>query len=119
MYQCCKVSLFKFYHINLALKWTDIMSTETDTTFIAFQRISMATNWKEFRDAMKLFVVPGQNFVFASADGDIGYQMTGKLPVRRFRSIWRDPGSNRENAGRACLPTLSAFPVRCQARTRL
>lgn len=32
----------------------------------------IAKNWNDFRDALKLWVVPSQNFIFADILGNIG-----------------------------------------------
>ena len=45
--------------------------------------LQTASNWQEFRAALEKWDVPGQNFVYADREGNIGYQMTGKLPVRK------------------------------------
>jgi penicillin amidase len=48
-----------------------------------FLDIDRAQNWQEFTAALSRFPGPGQNFVYADVDGNIGYHATGKLPVRR------------------------------------
>ena len=51
----------------------------------AFYRISKASNWQEFQEALKLFAVPAQNFVYADVDGNIGYRTGGRLPIRKTK----------------------------------
>jgi penicillin amidase len=46
-------------------------------------RLIRAQNWDEFRDALRDWSAPGQNFVYADVDGNIGYQLAARLPVRR------------------------------------
>ncbi len=41
-----------------------------------------ARNWEEFRAAFSKFTAPGQNVVYADTDGNIGYQATGRVPIR-------------------------------------
>jgi penicillin amidase len=41
-----------------------------------------ARNWDEFREAIRLWFAPSQNFVYADVDGNIGYQLGGLVPVR-------------------------------------
>jgi penicillin amidase len=41
-----------------------------------------ARNWEEFRDALRLWPAPSQNFVYADVEGNIGYQLGGLVPVR-------------------------------------
>ncbi len=48
-----------------------------------FLDINRARNWDEFTAALKRFPGPGQNFVYADVDGNIGYHATGLLPIRR------------------------------------
>jgi penicillin amidase len=46
-------------------------------------RLNRAESFEEFRDAVRLFDVPAQNFVYADVDGNIGYQAPGRIPIRR------------------------------------
>jgi len=48
-----------------------------------FFKIDQAKNWNEFRSALAPFWGPGQNFVYADREGNIGYQATGRVPIRR------------------------------------
>jgi len=48
-----------------------------------FFKIDEARNWSEFRAALEPFWGPGQNFVYADRAGNIGYQATGRVPIRR------------------------------------
>lgn len=64
----------------MALRWAAL--DPNDTSFDAFYNIQYATNWKEFRQAAKLLVSPGINFVYADTEGNIGSQAAGKLPAR-------------------------------------
>ncbi|MBV8867336.1 MAG: penicillin acylase family protein, partial [Acidobacteriaceae bacterium] len=48
-----------------------------------FFDINRATNWDDFRRALRDFWGPAQNFVYADSAGNIGYQATGKIPIRR------------------------------------
>jgi penicillin amidase len=47
-----------------------------------FFDVNWARNWEEFRSAFSKLDAPGQNVVFADVDGNIGYQATGKIPIR-------------------------------------
>jgi len=61
----------------LALRWTLY-----DGLHIPFLDVNSAQNWEEFRHAFSLLDAPGQNVVYADVDGNIGYQATGKVPIR-------------------------------------
>ncbi len=47
-----------------------------------FFHVDLAENWEQFRRAFSDFDAPGQNVVYADVDGNIGYQATGKIPIR-------------------------------------
>ncbi len=47
-----------------------------------FFHVDLAENWEQFRRAFSDFDAPGQNVVYADVDGNIGYQATGKVPIR-------------------------------------
>ena len=64
----------------IALHWTAL--AETDLTLQAFFRVDVAGDFTAFRDALKVYGSPSQNFVYADVDGHIGYQLPGKLPIR-------------------------------------
>src|SRR6202167_1190882 len=61
----------------LALRWTLY-----DSLHISFFDVNGAQNWQDFRRAFSQFDAPGQNVVYADVDGNIGYQTTGKIPIR-------------------------------------
>ncbi|MGE0703915.1 MAG: penicillin acylase family protein [Vicinamibacterales bacterium] len=64
----------------MALRWTAL--DDDDTTVVAFLRVNRARNWSEFTEALRHFVVPSQNFVYADVEGHIGYYAPGRIPVR-------------------------------------
>ena len=64
----------------LALRWT---AAEPGSFQFPFLDIDRAANWQQFTAAIARFPGPGQNFVYADVDGNIGYHASGKLPIRR------------------------------------
>jgi penicillin G amidase len=64
----------------LAFRWTAL--DREDATIRAFLSLNQARNWTEFTEALRDFVVPAQNFVYADVDGHIGYYAPGRYPVR-------------------------------------
>ena len=62
---------------QVALRWTLYEGTRNP-----FFEVNSAQNWDEFRRAFSKFDAPGQNVVYADANGNIGYQATGKIPIR-------------------------------------
>lgn len=65
----------------MALHW--VATAEISTLFEAVVQLNRAQNWDEFRQALSYWDVPSQNFVYADVDGNIGYQMPGKMPIRQ------------------------------------
>ncbi len=61
----------------LALRWTLY-----DSLHIPFFDVNTAQNWQQFRRAFSQLDAPGQNVVYADVDGNIGYQATGRIPIR-------------------------------------
>lgn len=64
---------------GVALSWTAL---EPGRTAEAIFAINTATDADDIAEAAALFEVPSQNIVFATTDGDIGYQAPGRIPIR-------------------------------------
>ncbi len=73
----------------LALGWA--ATSGVDGTFDSIFRLNTAGNFSEFREALRGYGTPSQNFVYADADGHIGYQLPGKIPIRRGGADGRRP----------------------------
>ena len=58
------------------------VGNEPSYEIIALQGLSTAKNWTEFRQAVKGFKSVSQNIAYADIDGNIGIQMTGRVPKR-------------------------------------
>ena len=65
---------------HLALRWTAL---QPHALSFPFWEIDRAQNWPEFLTALRGFVGPMQNFVYADVDGNIGYYAAGWVPIRR------------------------------------
>ncbi len=63
----------------LSFSWTAL---QPGTIWKSVFMINQAQNWEEFREALSYWDVPSQNFVYADVDGNIGYQMPGRIPIR-------------------------------------
>ena len=62
---------------QVALRWTLY-----DGLHMPFFDVDTAQNWDDFRKAFSQLDAPGQNVVYADVDGNIGYQTTGRIPIR-------------------------------------
>jgi penicillin G amidase len=49
---------------------------------VAFDGINRATDWESFTAAVHSFSLPSSNVVYADVDGNIGYVMSGRVPIR-------------------------------------
>ena len=63
-----------------ALRWA--ATAEPDGLLESFFRLDTAGSFDEFRAALRTYGAPAQNFVYADVEGNIGYQMPGRIPVR-------------------------------------
>ena len=63
----------------LSLKWTAL---QLNRTFRSVLLVDKARSFAEFREALRMWDVPSQNFVYADIDGNIGYQTPGQIPIR-------------------------------------
>lgn len=78
----------KFTRYGPALNFSDTMYSvrwylfEPTETMSAFYGMNTASSVTEFREALEMFDIPGQNIVYATVQGDIGYQQTGQLIER-------------------------------------
>lgn len=63
----------------IALRWTALEPSRVLEAVVAINR---AQNWNEFQQALGMWDVPSQNFVYADTDGNIGYHTPGKVPIR-------------------------------------
>ena len=62
---------------QIALRWTLY-----DGLRMPFLDVDTAQNWEDYRKAFSQLDAPGQNVVYADVDGNIGYQTTGRVPIR-------------------------------------
>ena len=69
--------------VAISMRWVGMETTGETNSFYLLNR---AKNWREFKRAIEYFSVPGQNFVYADKDGNIGYVFGGKLPKRESAS---------------------------------
>ena len=73
--------------------------------------INRAANWSDFRRALRLYVAPAQNFIFADVEGNIGYQMPGFIPQRKpgHSGKYPVPGNGRSARLRCCCCLVASL----------
>ncbi|MFQ5848385.1 MAG: penicillin acylase family protein [Candidatus Methylomirabilales bacterium] len=64
----------------LSLRWTGM---EASRELDALLKICRARGLEEFREALKDFAVPAQNFLYADRQGNVAYFCAGRFPHRR------------------------------------
>ncbi len=70
--------------LNLAIRWT---AHDASNELSTFYKLNRAKNYQEYLKAISTYECPGQNFVFAAADGDIAIWQQGKFPLK-----WKEQG---------------------------
>ena len=86
----------------LSLRWTAL---QINHGFCALVRMDKARNWNEFREALRQWDAPSQNFVYADVDGNIGYQTPGLIPIRaRGSGLVPSPGWTDDYEWKGFIP---------------
>lgn len=86
----------------LSMRWTGYGESDELHALLAMNR---AGSWEDFSDALREFKVPGQNFVYADVEGNIGYRCAAAVPIRdREDAILPGPGSDGARAWRGTIP---------------
>ena len=81
-------------------------SVRPHTTAGTFLKLMRAENYDDYADALKGYIDPAQNFIFAQKDGDIAIRPNGGFPLRTPGQSGRftTPGNTMANAWRGYIP---------------
>jgi penicillin amidase len=91
----------------LALRWT---AHEASREFRCLCAINSARNWDEFVAGLAHQTAPNLNYVYADRQGNIGYSLAGKIPIRpKVPTLLPVEGWRRENDWQGYVP-LSELP---------
>lgn len=63
----------------MAFRWTAHDSSEE---FRALYGVNRARDWNEFLASLTYHIAPTLNYVYADVDGNIGYSLAGRIPLR-------------------------------------
>ncbi|MFZ0389202.1 MAG: penicillin acylase family protein, partial [Calditrichia bacterium] len=79
----------------LSLQW---IGFEFSDELLTFARLAKAENYDDFREALRSYRMPAQNFVYADRFGTIGYRLGGSVPLRTYKTGFlpvsgSDPGN--------------------------
>ena len=73
----------------VSLRW---LGAEGSGWLPALQRMNRAGSADQFRQALKGWIMPTWSLVFADVEGNIGYQSTGRIPIRQLWERGYRPG---------------------------
>jgi penicillin G amidase len=86
----------------LSLRWT---AHEPSRELYCIYGVNRARNWHEFLDSLSFQAVPTLNYVYADCDGNIGYSLAGKIPLRaRVPTLLPVDGWIEANEWRGYIP---------------
>ncbi|PJF36138.1 MAG: penicillin acylase family protein [Candidatus Thermofonsia Clade 1 bacterium] len=90
----------------LALRWAGNDPENPYDLIGALLAVNRAQNWEDFRAALVGWQVPSQNFLYADVDGNIGYILPGRVPIRAADHNGLTPvdGSTRRYLWQGYLP---------------
>lgn len=97
---------------DLALRWTVHDGLDDDMVGVTY-RMNKSKNYAEYRDAIRRFNTPAQNFVFAAKDGDIGITVQGAFAIKKKgQGRFILDGSKSENEWKGFIPKEHVPAVR-------
>lgn len=89
---------------NLAQRWVTHDPPHPEEPMF-FLKLNQATDYQTFREALKLYYAPMQNFIFAARDGDIAIQVVGAYPIKsNAQGMFILDGSTTQNDWDAYIP---------------
>jgi penicillin amidase len=90
-------------HIAIALKW--VGDEPGGAAYLGALSIARAGNRKEFVESLAAWKSPGENFVYADVDGQIGWVAAGLAPIRKgWDGLLPVPGSSGQYEWQGYLP---------------
>lgn len=87
------VSGFKKMDQAISMRW---IGNDYSNEMSAVYNLNKATNWDEFKEAIRTFNSVSQNFVYADAAGNIGLYAGGGIPIRKGKNYLIKPGETDE-----------------------
>jgi penicillin amidase len=66
------------------MRWVALESAGNELT--SFIKLNKAKSFNDFKEALRYFYAPGQNFLYADNKGNIGYFCGARIPIRNNNS---------------------------------
>ena len=88
-----------------AVSFSYTATAEPNLGFESLTRMMRATSADELDESMRTWVDPCNNFLFADAEGNIGYLNRGRVPIRAMANAWLPvPGWTSEHEWQGSIP---------------
>ncbi len=85
-----------------AMQWTGHVGSNIVKTFV---ELNEASNYEDYKNALKYYSAPAQNFIFSSTEGDIALWIQGKFPNKwKEQGKFLMDGSNPEHDWQGFIP---------------
>jgi penicillin amidase len=85
----------------LSMKW---LGNEASNEIQSVYLLNRASNWFDFRNALRTFISVNQNAVYADVNGNIGMQSTIGIPIREGNRILVYPGDTTRYDWKGLVP---------------
>lgn len=100
--------------MGYAMKWAGHLGGNNQQTLL---ELNGAKNYEDYKNALKHFVAPAQNFIFSSTQGDIALWVQGKFPNKwKGQGKFLMDGSNPEHDWQGYIPQEHNAHVKNPAR---
>jgi penicillin amidase len=83
------------------VRWT---AHEPGQELLAVYGINRARDWNEFLQSLSYQVAPTLNYVYADTEGNIGYTLAGRVPIRNRYSLLPVPGWSNDFEWQGWVP---------------
>ena len=89
---------------GLSMRWLALDAPDRDE-LNSFMDLAAGQNHDDYQNALKQYILPAQNFVFASVDGDVAIKVNGKLPIKNEQNgRFIKDGSKTANGWKGFIP---------------
>lgn len=85
----------------ISMRW---MGNEWSDEINSVYKLNRASNWEDFRDAVRTFISVSQNIVYADVRGNIGIQVAAGIPVREGKIHTFFPGNTSKHDWKGIVP---------------
>ncbi len=72
-----------------------VHSESGTASYLGSLALDRAQNWSQFESAMRKWLMPSENMVYADVDGNIGWIAAGLMPKRSWSGLLPVPGDGR------------------------